>query len=72
METIEKNGIVYALLKADKCGYVKCPFCLQTHRHGRGGVEKIQHRIAHCDKSQIKFKKIGECEQERGYYVEFI
>ena len=38
MITINKEGVLYPLLKADKNGYVVYPFCAQKHKHGKAGL----------------------------------
>jgi len=73
METILENGVAYPLLKADKKGYVKCPFCSQKHKHGK--VSDIGHRSADCGSADFIdsfVTKDGRCEKTRGYFVQFV
>jgi len=60
MSKIIENGIIYPIVKANKNGVVKCPYCLKMHKHGKGNG----HRIAHCEPA---FKS----KQNNGYYVVF-
>ena len=72
METIEKDGVIYPVLIADKKGYVTCPFCQQKHKHGKGGGDG--HRVANCTRLLIinpLFTKNGLCKKENGYFVHF-
>ena len=72
MNTIEKEGVIYPVLNADKKGYVTCPFCQQKHKHGKGGGDG--HRVANCTQLLIinpLFTKNGWCKKENGYFVRF-
>jgi hypothetical protein len=72
MNTIEKDGVIYPVLNADKKGYVTCPFCRQKHKHGKGGGDG--HRVADCTQLLIinpLFTKDGWCKKENGYFVRF-
>lgn len=72
MNTIKENGILYPVLKADKKGYVTCPFCRQKHKHGKLGGNG--HRVADCGGLFIHnpiFTDDGWCFKENGYFVIF-
>jgi hypothetical protein len=66
------EGINYPILKADKNGRVKCPFCFEEHKHGIGGGDG--HRVADCTTLLINNPRFTNglwCDKSNGYYVEF-
>jgi hypothetical protein len=71
MQPIVREGKSYLEIKQDKNGFVKCPFCLKKHQHGKVSG----HRIAHCDNS-VSMSAIsigGEFyKKEDGYFVNYI
>jgi hypothetical protein len=70
METIVKDGVNYPLVVSDINGKIKCPFCQETHKHGK----EEGHRIPHCESPVINnpiFHKDGWCKKENGYYIKF-
>lgn len=72
MKTIKQSGVTYPLLKANKKGEVKCPFCGGKHKHGKAGGNG--HRVPDCDKLLIRnpiFTEGAWLKKENGYFVEF-
>jgi len=72
MKTINKDGITYPVLDADKHGYITCPFCQEKHKHGKAGGDG--HRVADCTRALTKdyiLTKYGVCEKKKGYFVQF-
>ena len=70
MKTIKEGNKNYLVLKADKNGWVNCPFCEQKHKHGAGGGSG--HRVAHCSKPTKPIYFEGKQHlKEDGYYVQF-
>lgn len=60
------------IVKADKNGYVNCPFCGKKHKHGKFGGNG--HRIPDCNSPLINnpiFSSDGWHFKKDGYYVEF-
>ena len=61
MNTIEKDGVIYPVLNADKKGYVTCPFCQQ--KFTKDGECKVH--IIGAATITVNGKK------ENGYFVVF-
>ena len=57
------------VLKADKNGFVRCPFCKEKHKHGIAGGNG--HRVPDCTSSIIYNPVEGKHYRRNGYYVEF-
>ena len=60
-------------LKADKNGFVNCPFCLKKHKHGTKGGNG--HRIPDCNELLMINPVFSNGKwhfKENGYFVEFI
>lgn len=72
MKSITKERINYPVLKADKVGNVTCPFCLQKHKHGKGGGNG--HRVADCTQllivNPVFINGLWHWKKD-GYFVEF-
>lgn len=70
LETITINYQVYPLVLADKEGNIKCPYCSEKHKHGKGDG----HRLSHCanNKSKSIITVDGVLfEKSEGYYVKY-
>lgn len=71
MNTIEKNGKLYFVLKANKNGKVQCPFCEKPHKHGTPDG----HRLAHCGNNNHNYNSFiinGHwLKKEDGYFIEY-
>ena len=68
MKVIKKDGKNYLEVKADKNGFIKCPFCLKKHQHGKVNG----HRLAHCANSSTTTEFIIEDQhykKEDGYFI---
>lgn len=74
-------------ISKDYCETETCPYCGQKHKHGRGEVGSVGHKVAHCPPFEIVNKNhsrdvwawvkdkpelIATLKNNPGYYVKII
>lgn len=67
---IKQMGNNYCpVLKANKKGYVTCPFCQQKHKHGVGDG----HRVADCGSRPTINPIVDDVQlfKDNGYFIEY-